>query len=457
MIKRLLIGFEQLIAGHPDKFDVEKRLFNIAVLISIIVSAISLVINANLNLPQGLQVIIGVGSVFLVYIYINARILQQFFIWTYILSSLLILSGSWLLNEGPNGSINYLYILAFVIFLSITNRKKHVSISILIILNLFVLYTIYYFLPQYIYSYPTEAIKKADLLFTFMYVVFFSALIFSSLRMNFENEKNKVENQKKELELQHKHITDSIRYAHEIQLGMLQEIESFKLFFKQSFIFWQPKDVVSGDFYYFKEFGKEKDKIICAVADCTGHGVPGALITILGLSSLNEIVLQNPDLTASEILEHMQVKIKGALQQGKRSVENRDGMDMAVCILEKKSNILQFAGANRPIYIIRSGELIELQPNRKPIGMNYYDDKSFQNQNIQLYMDDTIYLFTDGFSDQFGDAENRKYFVSNFKKLLLKQSHLPLAEQLEIIGDSYHDWKGTTEQTDDILIMGFHI
>ncbi|OFX45951.1 MAG: hypothetical protein A2W95_03060 [Bacteroidetes bacterium GWA2_40_14] len=454
---KFLVSFEQLIAGSPLKFDVEKRLFNIAVFISIIVSGISLIINANLDLPQVLQVIIGIGSVFLVYIYVNSRILRQFFVWTYIFAALFILSGSWLLNEGPNGSINYLYILAFVIFLSITNRKKHLVISALIIINLIVLYAIYYAAPQFVYPYPSVAIKNADLLFTFTYVVLFSALIFSALRMNFENEKTQVEKQKQELELQHKHITDSIQYAKEIQQGMLQHTDSFKLHFPQSFIYWQPKDVVSGDFYFFKEYGANKEKIICGVADCTGHGVPGALITILGLASINDIILQFPDLSAGEILDQLRIKIKSALQQGRRSVENRDGMDMAICIVDKNNNILQYAGANRPLYIVRSDEMIELKPNRMPIGVHYFDGKPFLNQNIHLYIGDIIYLFTDGFSDQFGAEENRKFFLSNFKKLLLDNSHLLLDEQCQIIKKTFKSWKDTNEQTDDILIMGFRV
>lgn len=457
MIKNILKQFDILIAGNSLDFEVEKRLFNIAVFVSFLVSILSLIINANLDMPEVLQVIIAFGSIFLIYIYINSRILHQFFIWTYIIVALLILSGSWLLNEGPNGSINYLYVLTLFVFLSITNHNKHFIISFLVIGNLVILYLISYYFPEWVLSYPSESIRNADLLLTVGYVIGFSALIFSSLRRNFENEKKTIEIQKTELELQNKHITDSIQYAKEIQQGLLQDTETIRTYFPESFVFWQPKDIVSGDFYFFQDTGHQKNKVVCALADCTGHGVPGALITILGLSLLNEIILQHPEFSASEILDQLRFRIKVALRQGKRSVENRDGMDMALCILEKQTNVLQFAGANRPIYLVRAGELIEFKPNRMPIGVHYHDNKAFNNHNIQLKDGDIIYLLTDGFADQFGGNENRKFFLANLKKTILLNSNLPMEKQYKIMKKTFQDWKGANEQTDDILVIGFKI
>ena len=418
------------------------------------VSIISIIINLQLDLPQALHYIIGLGTLFLAFIYLRSRLFKKFHIWLFIISSLAILGGSWLYNEGPSGSINYLYILAFIIFLSISARKWHLIISIIIIANLLVLYLIYYLKPGWVHGYATAEIRESDMLFTYTYVILFSAIVFSALRRNYEIEKNTVEIQKTELEAKNKHITDSIVYAKEIQQALLQDKESIRQYFDNYFIFWEPKDIVSGDFYSFRKFPNNPNKVVFAVSDCTGHGVPGALITMLGLSLFNEIFLQYRDLHAHDFLQILKEKLKESLKHGNEYYNNRDGMDMAICIIDKENKTLEYSGANRPLILIRNGELIELKGNRMTVGPSIHINRQFKSHVIDLLPGDAIYLYTDGYADQFGEKNNEKFYTGKLKKLLLKNSEYVMPEQERLLRKTFFNWKGTNEQTDDVLVVG---
>ncbi len=319
---------------------VEKKLFCIASFIAIVVSIISIAINIHLKLHWILHFIIGIGALMLTGIFILARFYKRFLIWEFILVSIFILSGGWLYNEGPLGSINYLYILALIIFLSITKRKQHLMVSLIVLINLMLLYLIYYYAPDWVHPYESEKIRDSDLLFTYSYVVFFSVLVFSSLRMNYENEKLKAEKQKEKIETQHKNITDSINYAKDIQKAILQDVDSLGHFFKNHYVFWKPKDVIGGDFYLVIQHPTKIDEYYVAVADCTGHGVPGALLTMLGTSFLYETILQNPDIKVNNVLDQIREKFKTALSKGMQKGFNADGMDMAVCLINKGYDII---------------------------------------------------------------------------------------------------------------------
>jgi len=447
----------QVISGKQEELSVEKRLFNLAVFISLLVSFLSIAINIKLGLDTILHVIIGGGVIILLYIYLLSRIFQRFKVWLFIIVSLIILSGSWLFNEGPKGSINYIYILAFVVFLSITNRSNHLKVSLVVSLNLILLYLIYYLKPDWVHPYQTTEIQESDLLLTYSYVVVFSVLIFSYLRMNYENEKVKVEMQKEKLEVQHKHITDSIIYAKDIQKALLLKEERFSDYFREWFIFWQPKDIVSGDFYVFRKITSEPNKLICAVGDCTGHGVPGALLTMLGMSFLNEIIMQSTSQSSNEILTQLRQKFKIALSQGSNAADNRDGMDVAICIIDTDKRTLQYSGLNRPIFIVRNQNLIELRPNRVPIGSYMDDGEMFKSENIDLQPDDLIYMFTDGYTDQYGEHAGRKFYQSKFKEFLIRISKHSLEKQGKLIAQNFESWKGNEDQMDDVLVVGFRL
>ncbi len=262
--------------------------------------------------------------------------------------------------------------------------------------------------------------------------------------------------QKSIIETKNRDITDSIRYAKNIQEAILPQLEVISQEFPQSFILYMPKDIVSGDFYWF---AKRKNKRFLATADCTGHGVPGAFMSIIGNTILNEIVSEKEIMEPGEILNELHLGIKNALKQSNAEGERRDGMDIALCAIEGDSNILEYAGANRPLWIFRGGDKDKMEvikPNKFPIGgLEMTDKRQFTNNRIELSPGDMMYLSTDGYADQFGGNSGKKMMVKNFQKLLTEILHLPLAEQKEVLRQHFVSWKGEQEQVDDVLVIGF--
>jgi ligand-binding sensor domain-containing protein/serine phosphatase RsbU (regulator of sigma subunit) len=262
--------------------------------------------------------------------------------------------------------------------------------------------------------------------------------------------------QKSIIETKNRDITDSIRYAKNIQEAILPQLDVISQEFPNSFILYMPKDIVSGDFYWF---AKRKNKRFLATADCTGHGVPGAFMSIIGNTLLNEIVSDKEILEPGEILNELHAGIKNALKQSNAEGERRDGMDIALCALEGDSNILEFAGANRPLWIFRGGNkdrMEVIKPNKFPIGgLEMEDKRQFTNNKITLGQGDVMYLSSDGYADQFGGSSGKKMMVKNFQKLLTEILHLPLSEQKEILRKHFITWKGEQEQVDDVLVIGF--
>ena len=262
-----------------------------------------------------------------------------------------------------------------------------------------------------------------------------------------------IEEQKNQLAQKNKSIKESIVYAGRIQKAVMPSEELMGKLFNDYFVYFKPRDIVSGDFYWLKKIG---DYTVYAVADCTGHGVPGALLSMLGISFLNEIVSKARFDTPDEILNRLRKKIKKSLNQSGSNFESKDGMDIALCIIDHDSLQLQFAGAYNPVYIIRNGELTEIKATRNPIGA-FIKEKPFESNNFNLEKDDILYTFSDGYSDQFGKDENQKFNKRNFKKLLTKIYDKPMSEQKEILDDVLKKWKGNADQTDDIIILGVRV
>ena len=223
----------------------------------------------------------------------------------------------------------------------------------------------------------------------------------------------------------------------------------------EHFVFYKPRDVVSGDFYWVKQV---KEYIILVAADCTGHGVPGAFMSMLGISYLNEIVQRREIIQANQILNELRNMVKLSLRQHGQLNESRDGMDMALCVINTKNKVMNYAGAFNPLYLIRdeNGEakLIETKADMMPVGVYQGKDKSFTNHEIQLEIGDTFYIFSDGFVDQKGGSENKKFLSKNFKKLLLEIHDLPLHEQKGILEKTLIEWVTEQTQMDDILVVG---
>ncbi len=262
-----------------------------------------------------------------------------------------------------------------------------------------------------------------------------------------------VSKQKDEISIQKKEITDSITYAQRIQNALLPPHEYIDSILPEYFILYKPKDIVSGDYYWLS---RSDNKTIVAVADCTGHGVPGALMSMLGISALNQIIKSNNDFHASDILNELREQIKISLRQSSQNSETKDGMDIALMILDFSNNVLEYAGAYNPVYIIRKGELIEKQPDKMPIAIHPLMN-DFTNHQLEISKGDSIYLFSDGFADQFGGPKSKKFMYKQFKELLIKISEKPMNEQKRKLENTFEQWKGQNIQTDDITVLGLKI
>ncbi len=257
--------------------------------------------------------------------------------------------------------------------------------------------------------------------------------------------------QKQIIEFKNTQITDSINYARRIQSALLgRSIENTGRI-KEHFIFYRPKDIVSGDFYYIKDAG---DFTVIAASDCTGHGVPGAFMSMLGMTLLNEIFSHSQPTSASEILEQLRVKVKQALNQTIYHSDTRDGMDIALCLVEKNSNQIQYAGAYQPLIQIRNGEIVEFKGTRCPVGV-HIKEFPFENHIIETQPNDVFFIFSDGYADQVGGISKQKFKVSEFKKLLLEFHNNPFVHIPTNLESRIDSWRMGNDQTDDMLVIGF--
>lgn len=265
----------------------------------------------------------------------------------------------------------------------------------------------------------------------------------------------KIEKQKEKIEEQKKHITDSIFYARRIQNAILPSFQQIERYLSEYFILYMPKDIVSGDFYWMHA---DDDLIMMAAVDCTGHGVPGAFMSIVGFNQLNHAVNVKKARKAADILDALNEGVITTLNENKSEGSIKDGMDMALFILDLKAGRVEFAGANNPMVLIRDGEIIKFKGDRFPIGA-FEGNKppKFRNHEVEIRKGDSFYLFSDGYEDQFGGPENKKFLSKRFEELLRNVSHLPVNEQKKILVDKLNAWMGDNEQVDDILVIGIKI
>jgi serine phosphatase RsbU (regulator of sigma subunit) len=256
------------------------------------------------------------------------------------------------------------------------------------------------------------------------------------------------------IEEKNRDITSSINYARRIQNAILPDLKEIRGLQNKCFVLFKPKDIVSGDFYWFSRRGS---KLIITAGDCTGHGVPGALMSMLGISFLEEIVNRRGITDSDAILDELRKEIKNALHQKGTSNEAKDGMDISLCVIDKTNNMIQYSGAYNNLYLIRNGKLIEYYADRMPIGIFDMPDKSYSVHNIISEPGDMIYLFSDGYADQFGGPKNKKFMYSSLKELFIKIHKLPLRKQKQNLENRFNEWKGDSGQIDDVLIIGFRI
>ncbi len=267
------------------------------------------------------------------------------------------------------------------------------------------------------------------------------------------SQKHEIEAQKEILEEKNKEITDSINYAQRIQSAFIPSEKEFTSHFPESFVLFQPKDIVSGDFYWILEKG---DVVYYVTADCTGHGVPGGFMTMLGLSYLEEIITANKVTQPDIVLNYLRDKIVNTLKQTGTAGENKDGMDLTLCCLNKKDLSLTFSSANNSLYIQRKGEMIEYKGDKQPCGF-YHEPKPFQSQSIKLEKGDSIFTFTDGYADQFGGPKGKKFLYRNLENILNANAENNFGQIKEVLSAEMKSWIGKLEQVDDILVIGVKI
>lgn len=265
--------------------------------------------------------------------------------------------------------------------------------------------------------------------------------------------------QNKSIIKQQKEIKDSIEYAQSIQNAILSSKDIPANLFEKLFIIYMPRDIVSGDFHYIKQI---QNKTFIIAADCTGHGVPGAFMSMLGMAFLNEIITKDAITTPASILEKLREAIITSLHQSGKEGESKDGMDMSVCVINNTNSELQYAGANNPVYIISNNELNELKPDRMPVGFHYKTDQKFTQKTIIIKKNDIIYQFSDGYADSFGglteeirNKGGKKLKYKRFKQILLENSQYSLKIQKERLIEEHEKWIGSLEQVDDIIIIGY--
>jgi serine phosphatase RsbU (regulator of sigma subunit) len=269
----------------------------------------------------------------------------------------------------------------------------------------------------------------------------------------------KLSEQKKIIEEKNRNITDSITYARRIQDAIVPEESALTNRFESAFVLNRPRDIVSGDFWWYYE---KTDHFLLAAADCTGHGVPGGFMSVMGASFLSEIVTEKNLTNPAEILSLLRLKLIGALKQdstihtSNEGIRIQDGMDIVMCSVDK-NNLLQFACANNPLWLVRNGSLTEYKADKFPVGIHHSDLLPFTLREIQLQPGDQVYIFSDGYADQFGGPKGKKFKYSQMKELIVSLHQIPMKDQKEKLYQVFLDWKTEMEQVDDVLMIGVRI
>jgi serine phosphatase RsbU (regulator of sigma subunit) len=269
-----------------------------------------------------------------------------------------------------------------------------------------------------------------------------------------QSQKNQIESQRDIIKEKNASITSSIKYASHIQNAILPPTDLIDKLFPENFILSKPKDIVSGDFYWMTEKGK---KIVITVADCTGHGVPGAFMSLLGITSLNEIVNIEGITKSIDIVKKLRERVIHSLQQGRKDVPITDGMDIALCVFDQERKIVQYTGGMNDLIYIRNGKLSVIKADHSSVCAFIENTGTFTMKEFEYLPGDVFYLFTDGFQDQFGGNYDKKYLSLHFRLTLLEIHKQPLSAQKEILERKLKEWMNDEVQTDDITVIGIRL
>jgi serine phosphatase RsbU (regulator of sigma subunit)/HAMP domain-containing protein len=267
-------------------------------------------------------------------------------------------------------------------------------------------------------------------------------------------QKSEIENKNEELQILYKQVTDSIHYAKRIQEAILPPNAVINQILPNSFVLFKPKDIVSGDFYWIE---KKNNLTYFAAVDCTGHGVPGAFMSLVGHNILKDIISNTDVIKPSEILDKLREGVINTLHVSNSGTQSKDGMDITLCCINFDTLELQYAAAYNPLCIVRDGELIIHNANKFPIGAFIGEKENFDNNIIQLQKNDQLYIYSDGYADQFGGPKGKKFMVGNFRKLLIQIASNPINDQMEFLKTTLANWQGDLEQVDDVLVIGVKV
>lgn len=366
----------------------------------------------------------------------------------FLITTLFISAMGIVVGKGVN---NHVFLIPMVLFGIILSKSKTERIlALVIVLSL-------YFIQQYLMTFippltplgPENEIRFTMVFFALGIILcFLLGFYFVGITREYEAI---IVRQKEEISSTNMEITDSIAYAKRIQKAILPPDKLVKEHLPDSFILYKPKDIVAGDFYWVEKAGGQ---IFFAVADCTGHGVPGAMVSVVCNNALNRSFHEPGQHSPAEILNKTRESV--IREFAKSEEEIKDGMDISICAYNPLTRQLQWAGANNPLLIFRSGTLTEVRPDKQPIG-NFTVEQPFTNHTFVLEKDDLIYIFSDGYPDQFGGPRGKKLKYPAFKELLLSNAGKTMEEQKALLDDALEDWKGKLSQVDDICVMGVRI
>jgi len=429
----ILKNINLLLTGSPNEHSLQQRIFTNSSFWTSIIGILFAVFSIIENQPMQIALSF-IATISFLSLYYFSRRKNRYNKWLFLIILLSYISLNWFFFNGLKGPSLFIFILGILTFYGIFERKYYFPVFIIVILNVIAVWYIGLKFPNLMIS--NIDYKPVYTIISFVVTSFFAGLIISQLKFNYAIEHQKTEIEKKELEYLHNNILGSIRYAENIQKALLPSPAILTEGLHNYFVLFKPKDVVSGDFYWVKKIA---NKTIFAVADCTGHGVPGAFMSMLAISYLNEIVINNNTLRSDEILNRLRRKVKKAFSQNKELSVN-DGLDIALCIIDFDKMQVQFSGAFNPLFLIRNNQLIEYKADKQPIGV-YPKETDFSYKEIDLQKNDMLYLFSDGYKDQSGGKNGKKFMAKQFKELLRTIHKEELGKQKEILDETFENWK----------------
>lgn len=445
--------------AEKKRIRILNRIILLVIFVSLFLFVVDLIVGVYIMIPVIVfSIIVCLFIFFLLYNkkYSLAKLTSILFFIIYVTISSII--------TGKNSGTD-IFMIPVVLLPTILFKEKKIIL-------LFTLITISIFSCLYWYNYNNKSIIhiSEELLSFYLFIGTFSSMIicffviwyFRNINQEYENiilEKNErlvdsnkqINLQKIKIEIKNKEVTDSINYASRIQKAILPNKTKINDLLPNNFILYKPKDIVAGDFYWIEKIDA---CLIIAAGDCTGHGVPGAMVSVVCHNALNRAVKEFNKTEPDKILNKTKELVIESLEQGEEEVY--DGMDIALCSLDLSSNLLQYSGANNPLFLIRNKELHITSADRQPIG-KYLNSKPFTNNKINLLKGDSIYIFTDGYADQFGGPKGKKLKLKKFKELLINNVEQPMSEQKKIIESAFENWKGDMEQIDDVCVIGIKI